>query len=68
MYYKALIGGTTDVNNIFSLSKVEDTSEDLILAQVLQYEFDREYDQQLNREERHYNGNSKGRFLLEMSW
>lgn len=59
MYYKALIGGTTDVNNIFSLSKVEDTSEDLILAQVLQYEFDREYDQQLNREERHYNGNSK---------
>lgn len=67
MYYKALIGAT-DVNNIFSLGKVEDTSEDLILAQVLQYEYDREYDQQLNREERHYNGNSKGRCLLEISW
>lgn len=35
-------------------------ANDLYLAQVLQYEYDREYDQQVNREERLFNGNSKG--------
>lgn len=63
-YYKALITGETDVSNIFTLGKVDDTSEDLMLAQMLQYEYDREYDQQLNREEKHYNGNSKGMCFL----
>ncbi|XP_026057341.1 serine/threonine-protein kinase RIO3-like [Carassius auratus] len=36
-----------------------DTSSDLILAQMLQMEFDREFDTQLRREERKFNGDSK---------
>lgn len=73
LYYKALIGGNADVSSLLSLGKAEDTSEDFILAQVLQYEFDREYDQQVNREEKHYNGNSKvsvsfNKFKLCPTW
>ncbi|KAK3088153.1 hypothetical protein FSP39_015427 [Pinctada imbricata] len=37
----------------------EDTANDLLLAQMLQHEFDKEHDQQLKREESHYNGNNK---------
>lgn len=37
-----------------------DTSSDLMLAQMLQMEFDREYDAQLRREEKKFNGDSKG--------
>uniref|UniRef100_A0A671MPB9 Serine/threonine-protein kinase RIO3 n=1 Tax=Sinocyclocheilus anshuiensis TaxID=1608454 RepID=A0A671MPB9_9TELE len=36
-----------------------DTSSDLMLAQMLQMEFDREFDTQLRREERKFNGDSK---------
>ncbi|ROI16400.1 Serine/threonine-protein kinase RIO3 [Anabarilius grahami] len=36
-----------------------DTSSDLILAQMLQMEFDREFDTQLRREEKKFNGDSK---------
>ncbi|XP_075825403.1 serine/threonine-protein kinase RIO3 [Microtus pennsylvanicus] len=36
-----------------------DTSSDLMLAQMLQMEFDREYDAQLRREEKKFNGDSK---------
>ncbi|XP_038622532.1 serine/threonine-protein kinase RIO3 [Tachyglossus aculeatus] len=36
-----------------------DTSSDLMLAQMLQMEFDREYDAQLWREEKKFNGDSK---------
>ncbi|NXS96582.1 RIOK3 kinase, partial [Jacana jacana] len=36
-----------------------DTSSDLMLAQMLQMEFDREYDAQLRREEKKINGDSK---------
>ena len=36
----------------------------MYLAQVLQYEYDREYDQQVNREEKLFNGNSKGTMAL----
>ncbi|XP_003219720.1 serine/threonine-protein kinase RIO3 [Anolis carolinensis] len=36
-----------------------DTSSDLMLAQMLQMEFDREYDAQLLREEKKFNGDSK---------
>lgn len=42
-----------------------DTSSDLMLAQMLQMEFDREYDAQLRREEKKFNGDSKGIFALE---
>ena len=37
-----------------------DTDSDLMLAQMLQMEFDREFDDQLKREERKFNGDSKG--------
>uniref|UniRef100_A0A673M8A0 non-specific serine/threonine protein kinase n=1 Tax=Sinocyclocheilus rhinocerous TaxID=307959 RepID=A0A673M8A0_9TELE len=36
-----------------------DTSSDLMLAQMLQMEFDREFDTQLRREEKKFNGDSK---------
>ncbi len=38
-----------------------ETSSDLILAQMLQMEFDREFDTQLRREEKKFNGDSKGK-------
>lgn len=59
MYIKALIDGKTEASSLLEFNKTEDTSDDFLLAQMLQYEFDREYDQQINREEKHYNGNSK---------
>lgn len=37
-----------------------DTDSDLMLAQMLQMEFDREFDSQLRREEKKFNGDSKG--------
>lgn len=58
-YYRSLTDDKTDPGNLISLKESDDTKDDLLLAQMLQYEFDREYDQQLNREERHFNGNSK---------
>ncbi|XP_029446987.1 serine/threonine-protein kinase RIO3 [Rhinatrema bivittatum] len=41
------------------LAEDADTSSDLMLAQMLQTQFDREYDAQLRREEKKFNGNSK---------
>ena len=37
----------------------EDTSDDLMIAQMLQMQFDKEYDQALGVEETHRNGGSK---------
>lgn len=37
-----------------------DTASDLMLAQMLQMQFDREFDDQLRREEKKFNGDSKG--------
>ena len=37
-----------------------ETDSDLMLAQMLQMEFDREFDSQLRREEKKFNGDSKG--------
>lgn len=45
--------------------EVCDTSSDLMLAQMLQMQFDREFDNQLRREEKKFNGDSKGENLLE---
>lgn len=41
-----------------------DTASDLMLAQMLQMEFDREFDTQLRREEKKFNGESKGTFFF----
>lgn len=38
-----------------------DTTSDLMLAQMLQMQFDREFDDQLRREEKKFNRDSKGR-------
>ncbi|XP_013878072.1 serine/threonine-protein kinase RIO3 [Austrofundulus limnaeus] len=38
---------------------VPDTTSDLMLAQMLQMQFDREFDDQLRREEKKFNGDSK---------
>ncbi|XP_023663201.1 serine/threonine-protein kinase RIO3 [Paramormyrops kingsleyae] len=48
----------TDVDNVITVDNV-DTSSDLMLAQMLQMEFDREFDTQLRREEKKFNGDSK---------
>ena len=37
-----------------------DTSNDTLLAQMMQREFDKEHDEKLKREENQFNGNSKG--------
>lgn len=39
-----------------------------MLAQMLQMEFDREYDAQLRREEKKFNGDSKGILLWRFHW
>ena len=44
-----------------SASATEECTDDLLIAQMLQMQFDREYDQQLQREEHHHNGTSKVR-------
>lgn len=41
-----------------------ETSSDLLLAQMLQMQFDREFDTQLRREEKKFNGDSKGKACL----
>ncbi|XP_066480261.1 serine/threonine-protein kinase RIO3 [Tiliqua scincoides] len=47
------------VDGPFITGENADTSSDLMLAQMLQMEFDREYDAQLRREEKKFNGDSK---------
>jgi len=45
-----------------------DTSSDLLLAQMLQFELDAEHDLQLKREEDKWNGTSKGLTLCFSFW
>uniref|UniRef100_A0A8B9GZP9 Serine/threonine-protein kinase RIO3 n=1 Tax=Astyanax mexicanus TaxID=7994 RepID=A0A8B9GZP9_ASTMX len=49
--------------DLASIPQDADTSSDLMLAQMLQMEFDREFDTQLRREEKKFNGESKGSFF-----
>ena len=44
----------------FKLGTTEDVSNDVMLAQLLQHEFDREYDQELKHKESKFNADSKG--------
>ena len=48
---------TTDVS--FDTTSEADTSNDALVAQLLQLEFDREHDRHLKAQEKHVNGNSK---------
>lgn len=61
-YHLSLLNEKPDYSDF--IKPQEDVSDDAYLAQVLQYEYDREYDQQVNREEKLFNGNSKGRDSL----
>uniref|UniRef100_A0AAR2JYS3 Serine/threonine-protein kinase RIO3 n=1 Tax=Pygocentrus nattereri TaxID=42514 RepID=A0AAR2JYS3_PYGNA len=49
----------TSFSNLADVPQDSDTSSDLMLAQMLQMEFDREFDTQLRREEKRFNGQSK---------
>lgn len=64
--YSLHINYSTDLK-LTCTSEVE-TSSDLILAQMLQMEFDREFDTQLRREEKKFNGDSKGITMKTYIW
>ena len=49
-----------DISPEWLTSDNTDTSSDLLLAQMLQFELDAEHDLQLKREEDKWNGTSKG--------
>uniref|UniRef100_A0A3Q3X341 Serine/threonine-protein kinase RIO3 n=1 Tax=Mola mola TaxID=94237 RepID=A0A3Q3X341_MOLML len=50
---------TDSVGDLLLSDEVCDTTSDLMLAQMLQMQFDREFDNQLRREEKKFNGDSK---------
>ncbi|KAK3861521.1 hypothetical protein Pcinc_032529 [Petrolisthes cinctipes] len=71
-YIKSLGDQEVDLSAIL-IPEEDSTTNDMMLAQMLQYEFDREYDQKVKREEKHYNGNSKvsvsfNKFKVCPSW
>ena len=53
---------------VVSDTVVPDTANDLLLAQMLQFEFDREHDSQVKAEERHMNKRSKGEGVGLIGW
>lgn len=60
--YRRDLSGPVSVGAPLSHSSSDhtDTSNDLLLAQMLQLEFDREHDRLLHAEERQFNRDSKG--------
>jgi len=48
-----------EVEEVHHLEIDHDTSDDFVIAQMLQKQFDKEYDSNLSREESHMNGQSK---------
>lgn len=55
-----MLPGVCRVSEPLFTGEETDTASDLMLAQMLQMEFDREFDTQLRREEKKFNGDSKG--------
>ncbi|XP_033123355.1 serine/threonine-protein kinase RIO3-like [Anneissia japonica] len=53
-----------ELSEFLSIEDGLDTSNDLLLAQMLQLEFDKEHDLMLTKEERHYNKDSKVQILF----
>ncbi|KAM9775411.1 serine/threonine-protein kinase RIO3 [Syngnathus typhle] len=51
--------GLTDSSGVWLRDDSAETTSDLMLAQMLQMQYDREFDDQLRREERKFNGDSK---------
>lgn len=52
--------GHDHVTTLATPTETPDTSDDQLLARMLQLEFDREHDLLLQAEEKQYNGDSKG--------
>ncbi|KAF7649927.1 hypothetical protein LDENG_00133440 [Lucifuga dentata] len=50
---------TDPAADLFLSAEASDTTSDLMLAQMLQMQYDREFDDQLRREEKKFNGDSK---------
>lgn len=61
---KELSGANHVTDTPTSNEGVCSTDSDLILAQMLQLEFDREHDRQLVVEEKHFNKQSKGTSIV----
>lgn len=60
MFYRPLCPSFSPAADLLLSDDVSDTTSDLMLAQMLQMQFDREFDDQLRREEKKFNGDSKG--------
>lgn len=58
------VGSPSPAADLLLSEDAADTTSDLMLAQMLQMQFDREFDDQLRREEKKFNGDSKGGRLL----
>ena len=57
---------THDIPCDVMIEEGKETDSDLLLAQMLQLQFNREYDAELSREEQKYNKDSKG--VLNKAW
>lgn len=55
-----LLGPSNPLKLLSTADPPPDTDSDLLLAQMLQLEFDREHDHMLNAEEKHYNKHNRG--------
>lgn len=56
------LGATDTISQACSGTPVQETVSDEMLAQLLQLQFDQEYDRALGKEEAKYNGTSKGNY------
>lgn len=55
-----LLGPSNPLKLLSTTDPAPDTDSDLLLAHMLQLEFDREHDHMLNAEEKHYNKHNRG--------
>ncbi|CAL4088804.1 unnamed protein product, partial [Meganyctiphanes norvegica] len=59
LYCDDLVSGVCDESKLLELKSSEDTNDDHMIAMMMQYELDKEYDEIIEREQNHVNGNSK---------
>lgn len=58
--YLCLLAVFSPAADLLLSDEASETTSDLMLAKMLQMQFDREFDDQLRREEKKFNGESKG--------
>lgn len=58
--YLCLLSVFSPAADLLLSDEASETTSDLMLAKMLQMQFDREFDDQLRREEKKFNGESKG--------